>query len=54
MVVGGDDTDVCALQDWLALLSEEMKVTLQQNLNQCLAEGHSESGMDPLNSPSQV
>lgn len=54
MVVGGDNTDGCALQDWLAQLSEEMKVTLQQNLTQCLAEGRSESGMDPLNSPSQV
>lgn len=54
MRLGGDDGDGCALQDWLALLSDEMKVTLQQNLTQCLAEGRSESGMDPLHSPSQV
>lgn len=50
--IKGDGVGV--LQEWLGQLGEEMKVTLQYLLVQCLADGHSDSGMDPLKSPSQV
>ncbi|MPC92181.1 Cytoplasmic dynein 2 heavy chain 1 [Portunus trituberculatus] len=40
--------------EWLSHLSEGMKGTLQQHLIQCLSEARSDSGMDPLKSPSQI
>ncbi|XP_042221258.1 cytoplasmic dynein 2 heavy chain 1-like isoform X2 [Homarus americanus] len=42
------------VEDWLRQLSEEMKMTLRQLLSECLEEGRSDAGMDPLKSPSQI
>ncbi|XP_063840903.1 LOW QUALITY PROTEIN: cytoplasmic dynein 2 heavy chain 1-like [Scylla paramamosain] len=42
------------VEEWLSHLSEGMKGTLQHLLIQCLSEARSDSGMDPLKSPSQI
>ncbi|XP_069942834.1 cytoplasmic dynein 2 heavy chain 1 isoform X1 [Cherax quadricarinatus] len=42
------------VEDWLSELSEEMKRTLKELLRECLKEGHTDAGMDPLKSPSQI
>ncbi|KAK3862338.1 hypothetical protein Pcinc_031789 [Petrolisthes cinctipes] len=42
------------VEDWLSELSDGMKKTLSQQLMECLDEGRTDSGMDPLKFPSQI